>query len=38
MLRRIFGPEKKKLHELSNFYTSSNAVRINKSRKIRWIG
>ena len=47
MLRRIFGPKKeevirkwKKLHieKLNDLYSSSNIVRVIKSRKMRWVG
>jgi hypothetical protein len=46
-LRRIFGPKKdevtgdwRKLHneELHNLYSSSNIIRIIKSRRLRWAG
>ena len=45
--RRIFGPKRdgvtgewRKLHneELSDMYTSSNIVRVIKSRRMRWAG
>jgi hypothetical protein len=45
VLRRIFGPKRdkvtgkwKKLHneELNNLYSSSNIVRVIKSRRMRW--
>jgi hypothetical protein len=47
LLRRIFGPKRdevtgecRKLHneELSDLYSSSNIIRVNKSRKVRWAG
>jgi hypothetical protein len=46
VLRRIFGPKRdedgswRKLHndELHNLYSSSNIVRVIKSRKMRWVG
>jgi hypothetical protein len=46
VLRRIFGPKRKedgswrKLHtdELHNLYSSSNIVRMIKSRRMRWAG
>ena len=47
VLRRIFGPKRdgvtgewRKLHneELNDLYTSSNTVRVIKSRKMRWVG
>jgi hypothetical protein len=47
VLRRIFGPRRdevtadwRKLHneELHNLYSSSNIIRIIKSRKMRWAG
>jgi hypothetical protein len=47
VLRRIFGPKKdeltrewRKLHneELSDLYSSSNIVRVIKSRRMRWAG
>jgi hypothetical protein len=46
VLRRIFGPKRevdgswRKLHndELHNPYSSSNIVRVIKSRKMRWAG
>jgi hypothetical protein len=47
VLRRIFGPktdkvtrEWRKVHneELNYLYSSSNIVRVIKSRKIRWAG
>jgi hypothetical protein len=46
VLRKIFGPKKeedrswRKLHndELHNLYSSSNIVRVIKSRRIRWAG
>jgi hypothetical protein len=45
VLRRIFGPKRddgswRKLHndELHNLYSSSNIVRVFKSRSMRWAG
>ena len=47
VLRRIFGPKRdevtgewRKLHnaELNNLYSSSNIVRVIKSRRMRWAG
>jgi len=42
VLRRIFGPrsEWKRLHneELNDLYSSSNIVRVIKSRRMRWAG
>jgi hypothetical protein len=47
VLRRIFGPKRdeatgdwRRLHneELHDLYPSPNVVRVNKSRKMRWIG
>jgi hypothetical protein len=47
VLRRIFGPKRdevtgdwRKLHneELHNLYSSSNIIRIIKSRRVRWAG
>jgi hypothetical protein len=47
LLRRIFGPKRdevtsgwKRLHnkELNNLYCSPNAVRVIKSRRMRWTG
>jgi hypothetical protein len=47
VLRRIFGPKRdemtgdwRKLHkeELHNLYSSSNIIRKNKSRRMRWAG
>jgi hypothetical protein len=47
VLRRIFGPEGdevtgewRKLHneELHNLYSSSNIIRMMKSRRLRWAG
>jgi hypothetical protein len=47
VLRRIFGPKRdevtgywKKLHneELHNLYSSSNIIRVIKSRRMRWAG
>jgi hypothetical protein len=46
VLRRIFGPKEKedgswrKLHndELHNLYSSTNIVRVIKSRRMRWSG
>jgi hypothetical protein len=47
MLRRIFGPKRdemtgewRKLHneELHDLYSSTNIIRIVKSRKVRWAG
>jgi hypothetical protein len=46
VLRRIFGPKReedgswRKLHndELHNLYSSSNVVRVVKSRRMRWAG
>jgi hypothetical protein len=46
VLRKIFGPKRevdglwKKLHndELHSLYSSSNIVRVIKSRKMRWAG
>ena len=47
VLRRIFGPKRdkvtrewRKVHnkELNDLYSSSNTVRVIKSRKIRWAG
>jgi hypothetical protein len=46
VLRRIFGPKReedeswRKLHndELQSLYSSSNIVRVIKSRKMRWAG
>jgi hypothetical protein len=41
-LRRIFGPKRdwRKLHneELHNLYSSSNTIRMIKSRRMRWAG
>jgi hypothetical protein len=46
MLRRIFGPKRDKvvggwrrLHneELHNLYTSPNIIRVNKSKRMRWV-
>jgi hypothetical protein len=46
MLRRIFGPKRddvtrewRKLHkgEFNDTYSSSNIVRVIKSRKMRWV-
>ena len=46
-MRRIFGPkwvkvksEWRKLHneELNNLYSSSNILRVIKSRRMRWAG
>jgi len=47
VLRRIFGPrrdevtvERRKLHneELNDLYSSTNIVRMIKSRRMRWAG
>jgi len=47
LLRRIFGPKRdevtgewRKLHneELNDLYSSSNTVRVIKSRRVRWAG
>jgi hypothetical protein len=47
VLRRVFSPKReevvggwKRLHneELHNFYTSSNTIRVIKSRIMRWAG
>jgi hypothetical protein len=46
MLRRIFGPKReedgswRKLHneELHSLYSSTNIVRVIKSRRMRWAG
>jgi len=47
VLRKIFGPKRdevtrewRKLHnvELNNLYTSTNIVRVIKSRRTRWAG
>jgi hypothetical protein len=46
VLRRIFGPKRgevgswRKLHkdEFHNLYSSSNIVRVIKSRRMRWAG
>jgi hypothetical protein len=46
VLRRIFGPKReedgswRKLHndELHSLYSSSNVVRVIKSRRMRWVG
>jgi hypothetical protein len=47
VLRRIFGPKRdevtgewRKLHneELNDLYSSPNIVRVNKSRRMRWMG
>jgi hypothetical protein len=46
VLRRIFGPKRegdgswRKLHndELHSLYSSSNIVRVIKSRRLRWAG
>ena len=47
MLRRIFGPKRdgvtgewRKLHneELNDLYSSTNIVRVIKSRRMRWAG
>jgi len=47
VLKRIFGPRRdevtgewKRLHneELNDLYTSSNIVRVIKSRRLRWAG
>ncbi len=47
MLRRIFGPKRdgvtgecRKLHneELNDLYSSTNIVRVIKSRRVRWVG
>jgi len=47
VLRRIFGPKRdkvtgewRKLHneELNDLYCSPNIVRVNKARRIRWVG
>jgi hypothetical protein len=46
-LRRIFGPKREevaggwgRLHneELHNLYHSLNIIRVDKSRRIRWVG
>jgi hypothetical protein len=47
VLRRIFGPKRgevtgdwRKLHneELRNFYSSSNTIKMIKSKRMRWAG
>jgi hypothetical protein len=46
VLRRIFGPETgvaigwRKLHNemLHNLYSSTNIIRMSKSRRMRWAG
>jgi hypothetical protein len=46
VLKRIFGPKRevngswRKLHndELHSLYSSSNIVRVTKSRRMRWVG
>jgi hypothetical protein len=46
VLRRIFGPKReedgswRKLHndEIHSLYSSQNIVRVNKSRRVRWVG
>jgi hypothetical protein len=46
VLSRIFGPKRdevtggwRKLHnELHNLYSSSNIIRMTKSRRMRWAG
>jgi hypothetical protein len=47
VLRRIFGPKRnrvtggwRKLHneELHNVYSSPSIIRMNKSRRMRWVG
>jgi hypothetical protein len=47
VLRRIFGPKRdevrqewRKLHneELNDLYSSSNIVRVIKSRRVKWAG
>jgi hypothetical protein len=46
VLRRIFGPKReedgswRKLHndELHSLYSSSNIIRVIKSRRMRWVG
>ena len=47
MLRRIFGPkkdevtrERRKLHneELNDLCSSPSIVRVNKSKRMRWVG
>jgi hypothetical protein len=40
VLRRIFGPKWRKLHneELHNLYPSPSIIRIIKSRRMRWAG
>jgi hypothetical protein len=47
VLRRILGPRREKVagiwrrlynEELQNLYTSSNIIRVIKSRRMRWVG
>jgi len=47
MLRRIFGPKRNEVtgewrklqnEELSDLHSSTNTVRVIKSRKMRWAG
>jgi hypothetical protein len=40
VLRRIFGPKRRKLHneELHNLYSSPNIITMIKSRRMRWAG
>jgi hypothetical protein len=46
VLRKIFGPKReedgswRKLHndEIHNLYSSSNIVKVIKSRRMRWVG
>jgi hypothetical protein len=47
MLRRIFGPKRDEVtgewrrlrnEELNDLYSSPNIIRVNKSRRMRWVG
>jgi hypothetical protein len=47
VLRRIFGPKREEVvggwrrlqnEKLHNLYGSSNVIRVNKSRRMRWAG